>query len=192
LSTNGDAAFAVWCAVVFVAFAILVGVVRRSWFGRQLTAIRDSELAAATLGLRVRWAKVGVFALSAFIAGCAGSLFGGINNTIDGTQFEPVNSLVIVLFAFVGGITTVTGAALAGTIFAVLTYAQATYPELSGIVFLAIGAAAISLGRQPDGLAGVLWAGVRNLRDDPRGLWRRRPLARRADVALRPDAVAEA
>jgi branched-chain amino acid transport system permease protein len=191
LSTNGDAAFAVWCAVVFVVFAILVGVVRRSWFGRQLTAIRDSELAAATLGLRVRWAKVGIFALSAFIAGCAGSLFGGINNTIDGTQFEPVNSLVIVLFAFVGGITTVSGAALAGSLFAVLTYAQATFPELSGIVFLAIGAAAISLGRQPDGIAGVLWSGLRSLRDDPRGAWRRlpRPATRRSAASPSAEAV---
>jgi branched-chain amino acid transport system permease protein len=173
LSTHGDKAFAVWCAVVFVLFAVLVGIVRRSWFGRQLTAIRDSELAAATLGLRVRTAKVLIFALSAFIAGCAGALFGGLNNTIDGTQFEPVNSLVIVLFAFVGGITTVSGAALAGTLFALLTYAQVTFPELSGIVFLAIGAAAISLGRQPDGIAGVLWAGLRSVRDDPRALWRR-------------------
>ena len=65
--------------------ASLVGVVRRSWFGRQLTAIRDSELAAATLGLRVRWAKVAIFAFSAFIAGCAGALFGGMPAPCDGT-----------------------------------------------------------------------------------------------------------
>ena len=50
VSTQSDAAFAVWCAVVFAVLGIMVGVVRRSWFGRQLTAIRDSELAAATLG----------------------------------------------------------------------------------------------------------------------------------------------
>src|SRR6185295_10234500 len=31
MSTNSDAAFAVWCAVVFAALALLVGVVRRSW-----------------------------------------------------------------------------------------------------------------------------------------------------------------
>jgi branched-chain amino acid transport system permease protein len=161
LSTSSDAAFAVWATAVFVGLALLVVIVRRSWFGRQLTAIRDSELAAATLGLRVRWAKVAIFAFSAFIAGCAGSLFGGMNNTVDGTQFEPVNSLVIVLFAFVGGITTVTGAAIAGILFALLSYMQATYSELSGVVFLGIAAAAISLGRQPDGLAGMLLSGRR-------------------------------
>ena len=96
-----------WCAVVFAVLAVLVGVVRRSWFGRQLTAIRDSELAAATLGLPVRSTKVAIFAVSGFIAGCAGALFGGLSGAVQGTQFEPVNSLVILLFAFVGGITTV-------------------------------------------------------------------------------------
>jgi len=155
LSTSGDAAFAVWCAVVFSVLALLVVVVRRSWFGRQLTAIRDSELAAATLGMHVRLTKVLVFAFAAFIAGCAGALFGGMSASIDQPQFEPVNSLVIVLFAFVGGITTVSGAGIAGLLFASLVYAESTYPGLSGVVFLVIAAAAISLGRQPDGIAGI-------------------------------------
>jgi branched-chain amino acid transport system permease protein len=156
MSTTSDGAFAVWCAVVFVALAVLVTVVRRSWFGRQLTAIRDSELAAATLGMHVRLAKVLVFAFAAFIAGCAGALFGGMSVTVDGVQFEPVNGLVIVLFAFVGGITTVTGAAIAGSLFALLVYAESNYAGLSGVVFLAIAAAAIGLGRQPDGIAGLV------------------------------------
>jgi branched-chain amino acid transport system permease protein len=177
-STQSDAAFAVWCAVVFVALAILVGVVRRSWFGRQLTAIRDSELAAATLGLPVRTTKVAIFAVSAFIAGCAGSLFGGMSGTVDGHQFEPVNSLVIVLFAFVGGITTITGAGLAGALFALLAYAQVTFPELAGLVFIAVASAAIGLGRQPDGLAGVLLSLVRGPDGERRSfLPRRRPRA---------------
>jgi branched-chain amino acid transport system permease protein len=188
ISTTSDPAFAVWCAVVFCILALAVVAVRRSWFGRQLTAIRDSELAAATLGLRVRWAKVAIFAFSAFIAGCAGSLFGGLANTVDSNQFEPVNSLVILLFAFVGGITTITGAAIAGGLFALLSYAQATYSELSGIVFLAVAAAAVSLGRQPDGLAGVVLSAWRRGGDTARAGTarpaRRRPLV--ADPAPAP------
>jgi branched-chain amino acid transport system permease protein len=156
MTTTSDAAFAVFCAVVFSAIAIAVGVIRRSWFGRQLTAVRDSELAAATLGLRVRTAKVAIFAFAAFVAGCAGFLFGGMSGTVDQAQFEPVNSLVILLFAFVGGITTVTGALIAGGLFALLSYAQTTFPDLAGVVFVAVGAAAIGLGRQPNGLAGLV------------------------------------
>jgi branched-chain amino acid transport system permease protein len=164
ISTDSDAAFAVWCAVVFAIFAVVVGIVRRSSFGRQLTAVRDSELAAATLGMRVKTAKVVIFAVSAFIAGCSGALFGGLAGAVQGTQFEPVNSLVILLFAFVGGITTATGAVLAGTAFALLLYAEQQFPDLAGVVFVAVGAAAISLGRQPNGIAGVVLDGAARAR----------------------------
>ena len=163
-STTSNAAFAVWCAVVFAVLAVTVVAVRRSWFGRQLTALRDSELAAATLGMRVRYAKIAIFAVSGFIAGCAGSLFGGLSGAVQGTQFEPVNSLVIVLFAFVGGITTVSGAAIAGCLFALLVYAESALPDLSGLIFVAIGAAAIGLGRQPNGIAGLALGAIDRLR----------------------------
>lgn len=177
VSFQSDAAFAVWAAVVFAALAIGVGVVRRSWFGRQLTAIRDSELAAATLGMKVRHSKVVIFAVSGFIAGCSGALFGGMSGAVQGSQFEPVNSLVILLFAFVGGITTITGALVAGGLFALLGYAEATYPDLAGVVFIAVGAAAIGLGRQPNGLAGLLLASIPRLRWRPMAATRRTPEA---------------
>jgi branched-chain amino acid transport system permease protein len=157
ISTSSDAAFAVWCAVVFVLLAVAVIVVRRSWFGRELTAIRDSELAAATLGSRVKTSKVVIFSVSAFIAGCSGALFGGLTFAVQGVHFEPVNSLVILLFAFVGGITTITGALIAGTLFALLLYAEQHLSGFGGLVFFAVGAAAIGLGRQPNGLAGLLY-----------------------------------
>jgi len=156
MSTQSDAAFAVWCAVVFVVLAVLVVAVRRSWFGRQLTALRDSEVAAATAGLRVRQTKLIAFAFSGFIVGCAGALFGGLNGIVGGTQFEVVNGLVIVLFAFVGGITTVTGAGLGGALFALLVYVQTTVDGLSGVVFVAVAALAVTLAREPNGLAGIV------------------------------------
>ena len=167
ISLVSDPAFATWCAVVFVLLAVLVVAVRRSWFGRELTAIRDSELAAATLGMGVRWAKVAAFALSGFIAGCAGALYGGFAGAADAVTFEPVNSLVIVLFAFVGGITTISGALVAGSLFAVLVYAQATFSELSGVVFIGIAIAAIGLGREPNGLVGMTVGAVRRARARP-------------------------
>lgn len=163
-STNSDGAFAVWCAIVFALLAVLIGLVRRSWFGRQLTAVRDSELAAATLGVRVRGVKMAIFGFSAFVAGCAGALFGGLAGAVQGSQFDPVNSLVIVLFAYVGGITTVLGALLAGTLFAALVYAESTYTDLAGLVFVAVGATAISLGRRPSGLAGMVLDPLERLR----------------------------
>ncbi|MCU1488166.1 MAG: livH 4 [Actinomycetia bacterium] len=180
LSTHSDGAFAVWAAVVFAVLAVVVGLVRRSWFGRQLTAVRDSELAAATLGLRVRRTKVVVFAFSAFIAGCAGALFGGLTSAVQGSHFDPVSSLVILLFAYVGGITTIFGALLAGMLFALLGYAQANLSDVGGLVFVAVGAAAIGLGRQPNGLAGVV-LDVLGRRPDWRSISAWRPAWRPAE-----------
>lgn len=187
MSTRSDAAFAVWCAVVFAALAVLVGAIRRSWFGRQLTAIRDSELAAATLGLRVRSVKVAIFSVSAFIAGCAGALFGGLSGAVQGTQFDPVSSLVVVLFAFVGGITTVAGALIAGALFGLLGYAESSVADLAGLVFVAIGAAAIGLGRQPNGVAGLLFEALNRLPERRPAALRRprwRPIGRTPALEL--------
>jgi branched-chain amino acid transport system permease protein len=180
ISTSSDAAFAVWCAVVFVLLALIVIVVRRSWFGRELTAIRDSELAAATLGSWVKTSKVVIFAVSAFIAGCSGALFGGLTFAVQGVHFEPVNSLVILLFAFVGGITTITGAVIAGTLFALLLYTEQHFSSLGGIVFIAVGAAAIGLGRQPNGLAGLLYDSAPRARETVSRLRQAQWRARRA------------
>ncbi|MEX2293873.1 MAG: ABC transporter permease [Acidimicrobiales bacterium] len=177
MSTGSDAAFAVWCAIVFGVFAVGIGAVRRSGLGRQLTAVRDSELAAATLGLRVRHAKVAIFAVSGFIAGCAGALYGGLAGAVQGSQFEPVNGLVILLFAYVGGITSVAGALVAGILFAGLSYTEATFSQLGGIVFVAVAAGAISLGRQPNGLAGLGLDVIARWRPQLalRGRWRAQP-----------------
>src|SRR3546814_20748064 len=82
----------------------------------------------------VRRAKVAIFAVSGFIAGCAGALFGGISGAVGGTSFEPVRSLVIVLFAFVGGITTVPGALFAGPLFALPAYVEQTFPDRKNVV----------------------------------------------------------
>lgn len=186
ISLRSDAAFAVWSSIVFVALAVGLGAVRRSWFGRQLVAVRDSELAAATLGLRVRRTKAVIFALSGFIAGCAGALFGGLSGAVQGSQFDPVSSLVIVLFAFVGGITSVLGALVAGVLFAVLVYAESAFSSMAGLVFIGISAAAIGLGSQPNGLAGLLLEAVERLRSlrEGRGAWRTRLTHRTPRVAM--------
>jgi branched-chain amino acid transport system permease protein len=105
----------------------------------------------------VRRTKLLVFSVSAFIAGIAGALFGGLNATAGTIQFEPINNIVLFLFAVVGGVTTITGALLGGALFALLPVIQSKAPELAGLVFAAVAVGAISLGRQPNGLAGMLY-----------------------------------
>lgn len=184
IETTSDQSYAIWCAIAFSALAVLLGIVRRSFVGRQLTAVRDSELAAATMGLPVRTVKLVIFSFSAFIAGCAGSLYGGFSAAVQGSQFDPVNSLIVVLYAYVGGITTVLGAIIAGVLFASLSYVGAQYADFAGLIFVVIGAAAISLGKQPNGLAGIILGKI----DDVRRSFRRPDPAAVESTPPTPDA----
>ena len=152
-----DEAFAVLCALVFALVAIGVLALRRGPFGRRLAAMRDSQAACATLGLDVRRTKLTVFALSSAIAGLAGALYGGLGFTAGQLDFEPLYNVLLFLFAFVGGITTVTGALLGGTLFALLPLVQSEKPELAGLVFALIAVVALALGKQPNGMAGMLF-----------------------------------
>ena len=155
---SGDRAFAALCAIVFALVAIGVLTLRRGAFGRRLAAMRDSQAACATLGLDVRRTKLAVFALSSAIAGLAGALHGGLGFTASQLEFEPLYNVLLFLFAFVGGITTITGALIGGTLFAALPLVQSDYPEYAGLVFAAIAVTALALGKQPNGMAGLLYS----------------------------------
>ena len=160
LDFSSNEAFLVLCAAVFALAAIALLALRRGRFGRRLTAMGDSQAACATLGLDVRRTKLVVFGASAFVAGVAGSLLGGLNAFVGEIQFEPINNVVLLLFAAVGGITTVTGALIGGLLFALLPLVQSEQPELAGLVFAGVAAGAIGLGRQPNGIAGLLYDGL--------------------------------
>ncbi|MGI8663605.1 MAG: ABC transporter permease [Acidimicrobiales bacterium] len=155
-SFGDDRSFFVLCAIVFALFAIAVLSIKRGRLGRRLAALRDSQAACATLGLDVRRTKLLVFSISAFIAGVAGALIGGLAQTAGSIQFKSENNLVLLLFAVVGGVTTVSGAFIGGMLFALLPFVASEYPEYAGVPFAVIAFGAVALGRQPNGLAGVL------------------------------------
>ncbi len=160
----GDVAFAVLCGIVFALVGIGVLAIRRGSFGRRLAALRESQAACATLGLDVRRTKLAVFILSSAIAGLAGSLYGGLGFTASQLDFEPLYNVLLFLFAYVGGITSVTGALVGGMLFAALPWVQSEYPDFAGLVFAVIAIGAVALGKQPNGLAGLLYSWTDRLR----------------------------
>jgi branched-chain amino acid transport system permease protein len=176
VSFAGNRAYAALCAALFAMVAIGVLALRRGPFGRRLAAMRDSQAACATLGLDVRRTKLAVFALSAAIAGLAGALHGGLAGTAGALDFDPILNVTLLLFAFVGGITTVTGALIGGMLFALLPLVQSEAPAWAGgVVFAVVATTAIALGKQPNGLAGLLYAKLRGSGDVRRTAERARP-----------------
>lgn len=100
-------------------FAVLVvGVVgiRRSRTGRILVALRENERAVAAYGVSVVRAKLTAFALSGFLAAVAGVLLVAQHGQFTLGLFPEQDNLVLFTAAVVGGLGSVTGAAL-GSLF---------------------------------------------------------------------------
>jgi branched-chain amino acid transport system permease protein len=156
LPVMDDRGYLVVCSIVFAAGAVAVLAVRRGRWGRQLTAVSDSEAAAATLGLNPRVTKVVVFTASAGLAGLSGALYGGLQGTVSPNDFAVLGSLSLLLALRIGGVSTVTGAVLGAASVAYFPLMQAHVPSEVQLAYLLTGLAAVSLGRDPDGFGGQL------------------------------------
>jgi len=87
-----------------------------SKFGKVLIAIRDAEARTRFLGYRVEAYKLGVFTLSAGMAGVAGALYVPQVGIINPSEFSPANSIEAVIWVAVGGRGTLVGAALGAVV----------------------------------------------------------------------------
>jgi branched-chain amino acid transport system permease protein len=157
LTFSGTGEYTVLMAVFFVAIALAVIAVRRGRLGRMLVAMRDSQAACGTLGLDLRWMRVGLFAASAGIAGLAGALFAGLRGTTVAADFQFFSSLLLLLMAVVWGVTSVTGALLGGVFLMYLPVAQSDNPSIAGLLFVLLGVGAVVVGRDPNGLANKIF-----------------------------------
>jgi branched-chain amino acid transport system permease protein len=175
LSTTGDKGFFLLSAVAFVGSALAVLAVRRGRYGRQLTALNDSPAACATLGLNINHTKLVVFAVSAGLAGLSGALFGGLRGSVGPNDFVALGSLLLLLSLRIGGVNTVTGALVGAFFVATSPKLQELLPQLPAAAYLLTGLAAISIGRDPNGIGGQvstlgarLRAAASRPSDDPR------------------------
>jgi len=99
---------------VFAIVAVLVVNLHDSGSGRRFRAIRDSELAAATMGVNLTRYKLLGFGLSAAIAGLAGAFFPLVVGRVSPQPFSFFYSLQFAGFAVLMGVRFVPAAALAG------------------------------------------------------------------------------
>lgn len=150
---RGERAMAMAVAVAFVLMGAAVLAVRRSRYGRILLAARDSEAACATLGYNTRAVRVAVFALSAGLAGVAGAFYTAMRVSISTADFMFFQSLPLLLFAVVGGVTTVSGVLLGGLSYGLLPVLLDRVPALAGVVYVLLLLAVLGLGGNPNGVA---------------------------------------
>ena len=135
-------------------------VVLASRAGRVLRAIRDAESRTRFLGYRVDAYKLWVFVLSAVLAGVAGALYVPQIGIINPSEFEPINSIEVVIWVAVGGRGTLYGAAVGAVL---VNYAKTYFTSALPEVWLyALGAVFVcSTLFLPRGLVGLLPAARR-------------------------------
>lgn len=96
--------------MLLIMSIVLVLNVLRSPFGRAMLAVRDSEISAESLGIRVARTKVLAFFLSAALTGLAGGLFAHFIQFLSPETFGIILSIQLLLMIVVGGLGTVHGA----------------------------------------------------------------------------------
>ena len=135
---------------LFVSSAIALGLgylackyITASRAGRVVQAIRDAESRTRFIGYRVESYKLWVFAFSAVLAGIAGALYVPQVGIINPSEFQPINSIEIVIWVAVGGRGTLYGA-VAGAFLVnyAKTYFTTALPEYwlyaLGILFVVV------------------------------------------------------
>lgn len=99
---------------LFMLVALLVVNLHDSGAGRRFRAIRDSELAAATVGVNLTRYKLLAFGLAAAIAGLGGSFYPLVAGSVSPQPFWLFTSLQLAAIAVLMGVRYVPAAALGG------------------------------------------------------------------------------
>ena len=98
------------CLAVLAVVALLAKNLVRGAIGREWMAIRDMDVAAAVIGIRPVYAKLTAFAVSSFIVGVAGALWGFVHlGSWEPAAFSIDRSFQLLFMVIIGGLGSVMG-----------------------------------------------------------------------------------
>ena len=132
LSGDSPPLFIVAFSVVLLMLSLIQNLIR-SKHGRAITAIRDSEIAARSMGINVTYYKLLVFVLSAFFAGIAGVIYAASFSPVSYSSFSYNYSIEILVMVVLGGMGSVGGSIIAATFITVINFVLVS--EFSGEMF---------------------------------------------------------
>jgi len=99
-----------FCLVFVVIFGIIAKNLVRGHIGREWMAIRDMDVAAAVIGIRPVYAKLTAFAVSSFIVGVAGALWGFVHlSSWEAAAFNIDRSFQLLFMVIIGGLGSIMG-----------------------------------------------------------------------------------
>ncbi len=107
--------------------------IRESTHGRAFLSVRENDIAAEAVGIDTTRYKVTAFVLAAFFAGVAGALFAhqlGAGTASRPEEFNFMKSFEAVIMVVLGGMGSISGAAIAAVALSLMTELLRSVPEL--------------------------------------------------------------
>jgi branched-chain amino acid transport system permease protein len=150
ISFGGRAALYELAVVVFAVFALAAYALRNGPVGRRLHIVRDSPLAASTLGVNLTVTKLVVFVVCGMVAALGGALYGAVQQAITPLDFMWSTSLTLLLLVVLGGRSVLNGAVIAGAVYAVQLL-PGIPPNVIRIIPLGIAIGVIGLAQESEG-----------------------------------------
>ena len=135
-----------FCLSFLMVFGLLAKNLVRSHIGREWMAIRDMDVAAAVIGIRPVHAKLSAFAVSSFIVGVAGALWGFVYlGSWEPAAFSIDRSFQLLFMVIIGGLGSIMGSFF-GAAFIVLLpiLLDQLLPALGSLVGLTFDTAVVS------------------------------------------------
>ncbi len=131
---NSPAEKYLFCLAFVVVFALLAKNLVRGHIGREWMAIRDMDVAAAVIGIRPVYAKLTAFAVSSFIVGVAGGLWGFVNlGSWEPAAFSIDRSFQLLFMVIIGGLGSIMGSFFGAAFIVVLPIVLDNLPYWFGI-----------------------------------------------------------
>jgi branched-chain amino acid transport system permease protein len=122
-----------FCLSVLTVLALMTKNMVRSAIGREWMAIRDMDVAAAVIGIRPMFAKLSAFAVSSFIIGVAGALWGFIYlGAWEPAAFSVDLSFKLLFMVIIGGLGSIMGSFFGAAFIVVLPIALNQFLPLLG------------------------------------------------------------
>ena len=146
--------------ILFTLFVVLNLINSRS--GRAIMAIRDSRIAAESVGLRVTKYKMMAFVTSAVLAGMAGALYGLNYSTVTAAKFKFDTSILVLVFVVLGGIGNIRGSVIAAAALTLLPELLRSFSTYRMLVYAIVLIAVMLATNSP--ILKNLWASVMRLK----------------------------
>jgi len=135
-----------FCLSILVVLALMAKNLVRSAIGREWMAIRDMDVAAAVIGIRPMYAKLSAFAVSSFIIGLAGALWGFVYlGAWEPAAFSVDLSFKLLFMVIIGGMGSIMGSFFGAAFIVVLPIALNQFlPVIGDLVGVQISTSGIS------------------------------------------------